>query len=119
MVSAHPEIMEYLPAGETSFLKQHELAALEITNELIVRGKIKHFDQIKRPDDFLVAATYKCIEIIFRSIPGDERLEKVKIDSEKKASRALDLVFSSIDSNQNESLDLSEVENDTQRYMTR
>jgi hypothetical protein len=120
LVHAYPEIMQYLPSGETTFLKQHELAAMEIANELIVRGRIRHFDQIKRPDDYLLAASFKTIEIIFRPIQGDERLAAVKQDFAGKAARALDLVFSNLDANQSEALEESETEDDTvMRWQTR
>jgi hypothetical protein len=106
--SLYPEITNYYPSGQTDFLPQHELAKDAIVTDLINQGVIDYEDQIKSPDDLMLAATYRCAQMILEPIPGDERLGEVKKAMAKNAKDTLRTSSLSLDKNQNESLDVDE-----------
>lgn len=110
MVTIHPEVMNYLPTGFTDWLPQHELAKNSIVNELIVNGQMAYEEQIKNVEDWILACTYRCIELILDPIVGDERLVLVKETMKDHAKRAIRLSAASIDTNKNEILDPSEAD---------
>lgn len=119
MTVIHPEIMEYLPSGETTFLKQHELAKDEIVNFLIVKGLISYEEQMKNPDDWILPATYKCLSLILAPISGDERLTQLKKDFAARANETLLMSAGSIDRNKSETLEKAEKEPGTERHLSR
>lgn len=105
MVGIFPEIMQYLPNGKQDFLEQHESAKDSITTSLKVKGVISYQEQIKNPDDWLLAATYRAIDIILTPISGDERLLEVKRDIAAKSAYMMNLSKASIDKDKSETLD--------------
>lgn len=123
MEVAFPEILRYLPNGETSFLKQHELAKDAIVNYLIVKGLISYEEQLKNPEDWMLAATYKCIELVLAPIAGNPELAAVKNDMATKAKDHMLMSAASIDTNKNQVLDSAEKKENKEpasvRYMTR
>jgi len=73
----YPEIMNYLPKGQTTLLPQHELAKDAIVAHLIKSGLIAYEEQIKVPDEWLICASYKAIEILLTPIARDEEMRKI------------------------------------------
>ena len=104
----NPEIMNFLPSGKENFLEQHEVAANSIVSLLKVKKLIAYREQIRNPDDWLLAASYKAIEIILAPIPGDERLAMVKKNAEDQASIHLNVASASIDVDKSEDMDQDE-----------
>jgi hypothetical protein len=105
-----PELLNYLPAGQTDFLQQHELAFQTIVQELTASGRIAYAEQLKNVEDWILPATYKAIEIVLDPIVGDENLRKVKDDMRKKYDALMLLAAGSIDLNMSEDLDPGETE---------
>lgn len=110
MTTIYPEVMNYLPATQANFYPQHELAKDSIVNECIVKGLIDYEEQIKNPDEWMLAATYRCIELILDPIPGDDRLNIVKKEMARKAEKAILTSAASLDRDKNEHEDLDERE---------
>jgi hypothetical protein len=119
MTTIHPEIMRYLPSGQTDFLRQHELAKDSIVNYLMIKGLISYEEQIKDPDQWMLAATYKCIEIILAPIPGDARLDQVKKDMAQKAHDTMTMSAASIDTQKHEHLGPDSKDPGRQGHLTR
>jgi hypothetical protein len=110
MTTIHPEIMNYLPSAQTDFLPQHELAKTELVTYLVRSALIKHEFQIKNPEDWILPATYKCIDLVLTAIPGDERIDKVKEDMRTRYVESMKLAAASLDDNENEVLDVNEID---------
>lgn len=108
MTAIHPEIFSYLPANQTDYLKQHELAKDFIVAQLKQRGVIAYEEQIKNPDEWLMAATYRTIALILAPIPGDDKLNLVKKEMASMAEVTSPGTAASIDTDRNEDLDPQE-----------
>jgi len=108
MQTIHPEIMNYLPAGQSNFLPQHELAKDALVTQLRIKGLISYEEQIRNPDDWVLPATYKCIELILAPIPGDERLDRVKKEMALNASSSLVMASATLDSDKSEHVEPKE-----------
>jgi hypothetical protein len=105
LTTIHPEIMNYLPTGQADWMVQHELAYDVVVNDLIMSGAISYAEQIKNVEDYLLAASYKCVKLILDPIPGDERIKEVRDRMEINYKSALRKSAASIDTNKNEVLD--------------
>lgn len=108
LTSIHPEILQYLPAGKTNFMEQHELAKDAIVAEMIKKGVIAYEEQIKDVEQWLLCASYKCASIILAAIPGDERLAAVKKEMDEQYNVTRPELAASLDTNQSENLDAAE-----------
>lgn len=105
LAAIYPEIMNYLPSGKTDFLEQHEQAKNLIVTELKVKGLIAYQEQIKNPDDWFMAASYKALEVIFAAITGDERLDMAKEEFRKNAAKYIAISSAALDRDKSETLD--------------
>lgn len=110
MATIHPEILNFLPEDQEDFLPQHELAKDTIVNDLIMSGTISYEDQIKNPENYLLAASYKCAELVLAPIAGDERLIGVKDIMAANYKAALRKSSADLDTDKNEVLDEKEKE---------
>lgn len=119
MSTIHPEILQYLPTTQTNFFPQHELAKDSIVNDLIMSGTISYEDQIKNPEDYILAASYKTISLILAPIPGDERIDVVKKEMASNYSMALRKSAASIDVDKDEILNETEKESALVSHLTR
>lgn len=110
IATIYPEINQYLPTGQTDWLKQHELAKDSIIGSLIREGLIQYEEQIKNVEDWLLCASYKAIELVLDPITGDERLDKVKEKMAMNSKIQRRDAAATLDKNKNEVADPSEKE---------
>lgn len=114
-----PEIRQYLPVGQNDFLPQHEAAKDAIVNYLIVKGVIQFEEQIRSPDEWMIAATYKTLELILAPIAGNEQLKEVKNEMARKAKEHLPMSAASLDKDKSEKLEVSERSPGSVRWLER
>lgn len=110
MQAIHPEVMQYLPSGQADFLPQHELAKDSIVAEMIRKGVISYEEQIKDIEQWMLAASYKCVSVILSVIPGDKNLAAVAEAMDDAYDKTRPELAATIDTNKNEIADASEKE---------